>query len=156
MGEKKLLFEKNAIALEGEWFVLGGCPFHRLLYSWVWTIYWWSTGHVSGRIMDCLFKIWYTREYYCTKNCEIYLCFKIIQSYLVATLLNNSLIPIRNWPSLVLSFTSVMEKRGIERAQGSRDTLLGPARSWQLRSNQTAQFSICIQIESQIYLFWIE
>ena len=31
--EKNLLFEKIAIALEGERFVLGGCPFHHLLYS---------------------------------------------------------------------------------------------------------------------------
>ena len=31
--EKKLLFEKIVIALEGERFVLGGCPSHHLLYS---------------------------------------------------------------------------------------------------------------------------
>ena len=30
---KNLLFEKIAIALEGERFVLGGCPSHHLLYS---------------------------------------------------------------------------------------------------------------------------
>ena len=31
--EKNLLFEKIDIALEGERFVLGGCPSHHLLYS---------------------------------------------------------------------------------------------------------------------------
>ena len=31
--KKTLLFEKIVIALEGEWFVLGGCPSHRLSYS---------------------------------------------------------------------------------------------------------------------------
>ena len=27
---KKIEFEKLLMALEGEWFVLGGCPFHSL------------------------------------------------------------------------------------------------------------------------------